>query len=214
MATATEKLKKRFAGKKLITTQLRSNGEYRIDDKKQLDHFINYSSILTRLIQEAGTVTTSYASDLFISWESFLEEVEKKMATMADFEYTTFLGFRQRGVDGPEYIEARLSNPETYGNPYLSIFQLDLVAFYEADMYDGSYEIVMTLSQVFQQKPIAPIYEALSLVGDRTAVYLLPADGFSNRYRIARYNGEDHAKIKERAEIEFYCIDPKTIVKG
>ena len=57
---------------------------------------INYSSILTKLIQEAGRWCEHYASDLFIIWKY---NIDKKLddGTM-DTERFVF-GFRKDGVD-------------------------------------------------------------------------------------------------------------------
>lgn len=62
---------------------------------------INYSSILTRLIQEAGRWCEYYASDLFVTWHN----IDKKLddGTM-DTEQFVF-GFRSDGVDHKEWYE-------------------------------------------------------------------------------------------------------------
>ena len=62
---------------------------------------INYSSILTKLIQEAGRWCEYYASDLFITWHN----IDKKLddGTM-DTEQFVF-GFREDGVDHKEWYE-------------------------------------------------------------------------------------------------------------
>ena len=39
---------------------------------------INYSEILSKLIDEAGIHCKAYASDLFISWQHFLNDVSKQ----------------------------------------------------------------------------------------------------------------------------------------
>lgn len=83
---------------------VKGSAAFRESGGNRLEHFVNYSRILTILIQEAGRVCADYASDLFISWESLLDEAEKKMKEKADFTLTTFFGFREQGVDGPFYI--------------------------------------------------------------------------------------------------------------
>ena len=57
---------------------------------------INYSSILTKLIQEAGRWCEYYASDLFVTWKY---NIDKKLddGTM-DTDQLVF-GFREDGVD-------------------------------------------------------------------------------------------------------------------
>lgn len=101
---------------------------------------INYSSILTRLIQEAGRFCESFASDLFIDWESVLDFIKEHDGAEID---TAFLfGFRQYGVDHLEYVLSRYnqSGDKAQYN-YRSLWRLDVKA-------DGD-EITMTLGRVF-----------------------------------------------------------------
>lgn len=42
------------------------------------DFDINYSSILTKLIQECGRLCEFYASDLFITWNSIVQKLKEK----------------------------------------------------------------------------------------------------------------------------------------
>lgn len=67
---------------------------------------VNYSSILTKLIQEAGRWCESYASDLFIDWhkvDKFMEDSEFTSAKLV-------FGFRKMGVDHLEFILSHLNN--------------------------------------------------------------------------------------------------------
>ena len=64
------------------------------DNKECWD--INYSSILTQLIQYAGRYTESYASDLFIIWKFC---VDKKLEDPELKSYSLLFGFREGGVD-------------------------------------------------------------------------------------------------------------------
>ena len=64
---------------------------------------INYSSILTRLIQLAGRFCESYASDLFIYWDKF---DPKKKDENYKGEYL-LLGMHDTGID---YNESVLKN--------------------------------------------------------------------------------------------------------
>ena len=57
---------------------------------------INYSSILTKLIQYAGRYCESFASDLFIIWQY---EVEKRLKNPYLDSYSVTFGFREMGVD-------------------------------------------------------------------------------------------------------------------
>ena len=53
---------------------------------------INYSDILTFLIQKAGTICKNYASDLFISWSSLENEMKQDGQEYAGGKY--LFGFR------------------------------------------------------------------------------------------------------------------------
>jgi hypothetical protein len=55
---------------------------------------INYSSILTKLIQEAGRWCEHYASDLFIYWSSIVEKLDN--GTMETSQYV--FAFYDSGV--------------------------------------------------------------------------------------------------------------------
>ena len=60
---------------------------------------INTSSILTKLIQSAGRFCESYASDLFISWNSMLRDMERGV-----LKETYLFGMREAGVDHDTFI--------------------------------------------------------------------------------------------------------------
>lgn len=57
---------------------------------------LNYSDILTKLIQYAGRYCESYASDLFIIWNYC---VERKLKNPDLESFTLKFGFREMGVD-------------------------------------------------------------------------------------------------------------------
>lgn len=57
---------------------------------------INYSDILTKLIQYAGKYCEHYASDLFIIWKY---NIEDKLKDRNLESFTLRLGFRESGVD-------------------------------------------------------------------------------------------------------------------
>lgn len=69
---------------------------------------INYSDILTFLIQKAGTICKHYASDLFIFWSSLENEMKKEGQEYAGGKY--LFGFRELGVDHDNYVLSRLNN--------------------------------------------------------------------------------------------------------
>lgn len=82
---------------------------------------INTSSILTRLIQEAGRYCEHFASDLFIDWQSITEN-------FTDYEYAGgvyLFGFRKDGVDGNNYVLNRCNDGDSAR--YRSIWRLEIV---------------------------------------------------------------------------------------
>ena len=81
---------------------------------------INYSDILTFLIQKAGTICKHYASDLFITWESVMRELDH-----SEIEKNKFLfGFREMGVDHNTWVLNRYNN---YGSDEREIKEMYLV---------------------------------------------------------------------------------------
>lgn len=93
-------------------------------EERGRDFDINYSSILTKLIQECGRLCESYASDLFITWNRIAREIERE--TMETSAY--LFGIRERGVDHTEFILSRYNN---YGYQamyeYRKIYRLDVI---------------------------------------------------------------------------------------
>ena len=87
------------------------------------DFGINYSSILTKLIQECGRLCESYASDLFISWDNIVKKLEEK--TMETSAY--LFGIREMGVDHNEFILSRYENNGRFArHEYRKIYRLDV----------------------------------------------------------------------------------------
>lgn len=85
---------------------------------------INYSSILTKLIQECGRLCESYASDLFITWGGIVQKLEEK--TMETSVY--LFGIREMGVDHNEFILSRYNNSSCYAkHEYRKIYRLDII---------------------------------------------------------------------------------------
>lgn len=83
---------------------------------------INYSSPLTKLIQEAGRWCRYYASDLFLWGNSMLK------ALAADRGSASYLfGFRESGVDSAdEIIRQYQSAGYLMGDRYRAIWRLDV----------------------------------------------------------------------------------------
>lgn len=81
-----------------------------------LEYDVNYSSILTRLIQEAGRWCERYASDLFIDWCIIKKELETPACDGGNY----FFGFRKDGVDGLSFILNRIAeNKEMYRSVWM-----------------------------------------------------------------------------------------------
>ena len=85
---------------------------------------INDSSILTRLIQEAGRYCERFASDLFLDWElvqSFVRDADSGDSK------TYLFGFRQDGVDHDSFIFSRYaSSGDLARYNYRSLWRLDI----------------------------------------------------------------------------------------
>ena len=92
--------------------------------KEGVEMLVHFSEILSKLMKESERLCKYHASDLFISWEGVLEEM-RSPDFFDTFPKTFFFGFREFGVDGEEFLRARLSDPQMYGtHPYLSIWTL------------------------------------------------------------------------------------------
>ena len=100
---------------------------------------VNYSFILTALIQEAGRYCEYFASDLFIDWKSVEEFIDEAEAE----EKKSFLfGFRQSGVDHDSFVFSRYNNSGSLAEyNYRSLWRLDVET-------KGN-EIEMVLGRVF-----------------------------------------------------------------
>lgn len=72
---------------------------------------INYSTILTKLIQEAGRWCEYYASDLFISWK----QVEKFLVQKDELclRKKFIFGMRESGVDHAEWVLSHMNRDGT-----------------------------------------------------------------------------------------------------
>lgn len=103
---------------------------------------INYSSVLTRLIQEAGRFCERFASDLFIDWDSVLRWINELVPGATEGKAFLF-GFRMNGVDGNSFVLSRY-NGGSYAYPekeYRSMWRLEVRA--------ENNNIGMTLGRVF-----------------------------------------------------------------
>ncbi|MCI9127425.1 MAG: hypothetical protein HFG28_09535 [Eubacterium sp.] len=101
---------------------------------------INYSDILTFLIQKAGTICKYHASDLFISWSSLEKEMKEHGKEYAGGKY--LFGFRESGVDHDTYILSRLNNygVEGLAKDVEELYMLE-ISIKESDIYYMGNEI-------------------------------------------------------------------------
>ena len=89
---------------------------------------INYSDILTQLIQWAGRFCDNYASDLYMIWKY---SVDKKLDNKELESYSLLFGFRESGVDhqileDPDYtvVEEHIKENCYY---YRKVARLDVI---------------------------------------------------------------------------------------
>lgn len=83
---------------------------------------INYSSLLTKLIQEAARWCRYYASDLFIWWNSVLKDLKNGRGSAS-----YLFGFRESGVDSAdEIIQQYQSAGYLMRERYRAIWRLDV----------------------------------------------------------------------------------------
>lgn len=81
---------------------------------------INYSSIMSELVKAAGTLCEDFASDVYYDLQ--LLEIWKD-ALRSEL---TFIGIRNSGVDGYDFVKCRLGNSATYGtNNYIRLYRLE-----------------------------------------------------------------------------------------
>lgn len=108
-------IEKDFSTKCLYAKEIETQGR---------DFDINYSDILTKLIQECGRLCEHYASDLFITWNSIVHQLQSK--TM---ETSTYLfGIREMGVDNNSYILNRYNNNGYFAKyEYRKMYRLDII---------------------------------------------------------------------------------------
>lgn len=112
---------------------------------------INYSSTFTKLIQEAGRLCDSYASDLFIDFTALMNRIKD-----AGHDYTgevCLFGLRDMGVDGNSFIQSRLENNPHYGQyDYRAIYRLEIIVEehdYCVDYGVTAKDMRMELSRVY-----------------------------------------------------------------
>ena len=71
----------------------------------EMEWNINYSSILTKLIQDAGRYCDAWASDLFIIWKY---DVDNRLQNRDTQSFTIKFGFRDTGVDHDDSLDTEM----------------------------------------------------------------------------------------------------------
>ena len=92
--------------REILNGTIRENGSYSPSKGKWE---INYSSILTKLIQEAGRWTERYASDLFLGWK----EIDEILSN-PEFSHSGKLGWME--ISSMNIINPIHIITELYGN--------------------------------------------------------------------------------------------------
>jgi len=151
---------------------------------------INYTSIITKLIQEAGKYCSSYASDLVID----LNSLEEKMRDFSIETDSMLFGFRDLGVDSDSNIinsscyTNRLDNSINY--TYRSIWRLDLyVSEYDEELRTKNikmtlYEVRLLDDKIHIDTPFGKIYAEVVYPELNTSainIYLVPKE-IEDRY--------------------------------
>lgn len=93
-------------GFKTVTEEAHGYWEQSQRDPQKGMYVVNYSSVLTALIQIAGRICKRYASDLFIDWKSIDAAFRDKSYNGGRYLF----GFRENGVDHAAYILGRLND--------------------------------------------------------------------------------------------------------
>lgn len=109
-----------MAGLNPVSKPIRADG-YWSSCENQWD--VNYSSILTRLIQSAGRFCKNYASDLFIDWMNIESQLTGENTYYED-KYEYLFGMRKQGVDHASYILSNANNGKCLSDYYSEIFKL------------------------------------------------------------------------------------------
>ena len=107
---------------------------------------VNYSGILTTLIQAAGRICKRHASDLFIDWKSIDAELRDKSYDGGKYLF----GFREDGVDHAAYILCRINGygMQHYKSQIKELYMLD-VKVERATEYPDDIEIRMYLGKAY-----------------------------------------------------------------
>ena len=103
--------------------------KYPYSDEKQT--LVNYSDIFSELIQAAGMGCEYYASDMFIT----LEYIKNAIDNLESI--TEYIGIRDSGVDGTNFVKCRLDKNGCDYTQYIKLYKL------ETGIIDGEYVIIL-----------------------------------------------------------------------
>lgn len=123
-----------------VTEESRGRWEQSQKDPGKGMFVINYSSILTRLIQVAGHICSRYASDLFIDWIG----IDKSLKDRAYEGGRYLFGFRENGVDHAAYVLGRINGygMQHFESQIKELYMLDITVM-RAEGYPDDIEIRM-----------------------------------------------------------------------
>ena len=109
---------------------------------------INCSSILSRLIRTAGRLVDFYASDLFITWDALIRELDHALANAmspetdsAAFSRSYLFGFREMGVDDEKAVLSWFNDAGGNRGHYREIWRLDADISATGDVRAELYEV-------------------------------------------------------------------------
>lgn len=102
-----------------MTTHYEAHGQFieKYPYSKEGRWDINYSDMLSQLIQSCGRYCQRYASDLFIDWQYVVEELEKG----EPINEKRIFAIRSYGVDHNEFYEIRKGK-----EPYHEVWELTI----------------------------------------------------------------------------------------
>lgn len=171
---------------------------------------INYTSIITKLIQEAGKYCSNYASDLVID----LNSLEEKMRDFSLETDSILFGFRDLGVDSNDAIINRLDNSINY--TYNSIWRLDIdVSGYDEGLRTKYikmtlYEVRLLDDKIHIDTPLGKIYAEVvypDLNTSAITVYLAPKDIEDSYINLGYFEIDKNKDIKSYLYTKYFDED-------
>lgn len=113
---------------------------------------INTSSILTKLIQEAGRWCRHYASDLFIWWPAALRHMSYDNLSEVGCTTVCLFGFHEDGVDSGTEICNKYNRNDSARymakESYRAIWRLDITSELDTESTSGYKNVKLDLYEV------------------------------------------------------------------